>query len=295
MRFLYSSLRAKRSNPGSPRRLWVVLVAVFFVLQPIEAKAAEPPLINLPDGTYRLAEPPHWDGKRKLPLVLYLHGYREDSAGIMDRADLVDAATDLGALFVVPDGVDKSWSHSNAPSQKRDDIAFLHAVVHDVELRYPVDLARVFATGFSIGGSMVWDLACNGAQGFTAFLPFSGDFWIPYPERCDSGPIDLRHTHADNDHTFPMDGRPLFGGKYHQGNLHQGMAILEATDGCAVDPDKESREGDLDCESWSKCASGKQLALCIHHGDHQIQGNWLKRGIEWALKRTAAKPLFSKD
>jgi hypothetical protein len=31
------------------------------------------------------------------------------------------------------------------------------------------------------------------------------------------------------------------------------------------------------------------------HGDHQIEGSWLKRSIEWAMKRTAVKPLFVKD
>jgi polyhydroxybutyrate depolymerase len=285
-----------RSHGVALDRFVATLLAMTMMLLSVASASAEmPPLITLPDGTYRAVAPPHWDGQRKLPLVLYLHGFREDSAQIMARSDLVEAATGMGALFVVPDGMNQSWSHSGAPRRTRDDIAFLHEVVRDAEQRYPVNKARVFATGFSIGASMVWDLACRGAQGFTAFLPFSGDFWTPYPERCDTGPIDLRHTHADNDHTFPMAGRPLFNGQYHQGNLHQGMAILEATDGCAVDPDKQSREGDLDCESWSKCGSGKGLELCIHHGDHQIEGPWLKRSIEWAMKRTAAKPLFGKD
>ncbi|HVA11869.1 MAG TPA: hypothetical protein VNF99_01340 [Stellaceae bacterium] len=271
-----------------------IVLAMLLVFAAVPAIAAAPPLITLPDGTYRALTPPHWDGKRKLPLVLYLHGFREDSAFVMNRADLVDAVTGLGALLVVPDGMGGGWSHVGAPSHKRDDIAFLHAVVADAERRYPVDRARVFAAGFSIGGSMVWDLACHGAEGFTAFLPFSGDFWMPYPTRCETGPIDLRHTHADNDHTFPMGGRPLMGGKFHQGNLHQGMAILEVTDGCAVDPDKESREGDLNCETWSTCSSGKILELCIHHGDHQIQGIWLKQSIAWALQRAAANALAAK-
>ena len=281
--------------PFDKLRVSVLAMTVILIFASASAHAEVPPLVTLPDGTYRAAPPPFWDGKRKLPLVLYLHGFREDSALIMARDDLVEAATGLGALFVVPDGMNHGWSHEGAPRHDRDDIAFLHEVLADAEKRYPIDSARVFAAGFSIGGSMVWDLACHGAQGFSAFLSFSGDFWTPYPERCDTGPVDLRQTHADNDHTFPMAGRALGGGKFHQGNLQQGLAILEATDGCAVDPDKQSREGDLLCESWSKCASGKRLDLCIHHGDHQIQGVWLKRSILWALKRTAAKPLFVKD
>jgi polyhydroxybutyrate depolymerase len=265
-----------------------IFAAALLLLLAVSARA-EPLLVTLPDGTYRAVTPPHWNGKRRLPLVLYLHGYREDSATITGDTGLVAAATSLGTLLVVPDGVDKSWSHVGGPSHKRDDIAFLHAVVADAERRWPVDRARVFAAGFSIGGSMVWDLACHGAKGFAAFLPFSGDFWTPYPARCDAGAFDLRHTHALNDHTFPMQGRPLFGGKYQQGDVYKGFAILEATDGCAAEPDRATRDGDLHCETWTRCKSGKQLEMCLHDDDHQIKPSWLHRSIEWAMRRVAAK------
>jgi polyhydroxybutyrate depolymerase len=253
------------------------------------AADAAPVLVSLPDGTYRAATPPNWDGRRKLPLVLYLHGYREDSAKVMARTDLVAAVTHLGMLFIAPDGVDGGWSHIGAPRARRDDIAFLHAVVADAERRWPIDRARVFAAGFSIGGSMVWDLACHGAQGFAAFLPFSGDFWTPYPTRCISGAFDLRHTHAVNDHTFPMAGRALIQGRFHQGNLDQGLAILRAADGCGTEPDRVTQEGELRCESWTRCSSGKELELCLHHADHEIKPQWLERSVEWAMQRVAAK------
>jgi polyhydroxybutyrate depolymerase len=266
------------------RRAFLTLVVAFLALP----ARAEPVLVTLADGTYRAVAPAGWDGKRPLPLVLYLHGYREDSVKVTANSDLVASVTALGALLVVPDGMDMSWSFGGAPSHKRDDIAFLHGVVGDAEQRWPIDKARVFAAGFSIGGSMVWDLACHGANGFAAFLPFSGDFWTPYPEHCETGPVDLRHTHAVNDHTFPMSGRPLFG-QFQQGDVHKGFAILEATDACAANFDREAHEGELDCESWTTCGSGKQLEMCLHNGDHQIQPDWLHRSVEWALQRVAAK------
>jgi len=265
-----------------------LLLVALLCLGASSAAADVPHLLSIPEGTYRAVVPPGWDGKRPLPVVMYLHGYREDSALITGNSELVAAATSLGALFVVPDGIDQGWSHVGAPRRKRDDIAFLHAVLADVGARWPVNKARVFAAGFSIGGSMVWDLACHGAQGFAAFLPFSGGFWLPYPERCETGPFDLRHTHAVNDHTFPMEGRPLFG-QFHQGDVHKGFALLEATDGCDAEPDAKTREGALDCQTWSHCSSGKQLEMCLHNGDHQIQGGWLRQSVEWAVQRVAAR------
>ena len=267
---------------------WFVLVLIF-VLASAAAQAAPAPLISLGEGTYRAIAPPDWDGKSALPLVLYLHGFREDSAQIAANTPLIDAVTALGALLVIPDGVDQSWSFHGAPSRKRDDIAFLHRVVAAAEARWPVDRTRVFVAGFSVGGSMVWELACHGAEGFAAFLPFSGDFWQPYPTRCETGPINLRHTHAINDHTFPMTGRPLRGGEFHQGDLYEGLAVLKATDGCAAVPDKKATEDALDCERWTACSSRKELELCLHHGDHQIEPDWLRDSILWAMQRVAAK------
>jgi polyhydroxybutyrate depolymerase len=266
-----------------------ILLALVLTIAALTSARAEPQLIALDQGTYRAVVPPAWDGRSALPLVMYLHGFREDSGTISGNAGLVAAVTSLDALLIIPDGVDQNWSHRGAPSQKRDDLAFLHDVVADAEKRWPVDQARVFATGFSIGASMVWDLACHDAKGFAAFLPFSGDFWTPYPARCESGPVELRHTHAINDHTFPMEGRALFNGQYHQGDIHQSFAIIEASDDCATQPDEKTRDGDLDCESWTRCGSGKQLEMCLHTGDHQIQPDWLHRSVLWALQRVAAK------
>jgi len=272
------------------RRGIALLLALIGMSLAAPAQAA-PVLVTLPEGSYRAIAPADWDGRKPLPLVVYLHGWREDSAQVLGNEALVAAALGLGMLFVAPDGVDQSWSHVGAPSHKRDDLAFLHAVIADAERRWPIDKRRLFAAGFSVGGSMVWDLACHDAQGIAAFLPFSGDFWTPYPARCETGPVALRHTHAVNDHTFPMEGRtlPIFSGRFHQGELKTSFAILEAADGCAAEPDARAPDGDLDCSRWTRCGGGKELELCLHHGDHQIQPNWLHRSLLWAMQRVAER------
>jgi polyhydroxybutyrate depolymerase len=244
----------------------------------------EPGRYELANGSYRVAAPPGWDGKATLPLLLYLHGYNQSSAEVMADAALVDAVTGSGALLVVPDGLGKTWSHVGSPSHARDDLAFLHAVVDDARARYPVDGARIVAAGFSQGGSMVWDLACHASQGFAAFLPVSGDFWLPYPQGCESGPVNLRHIHGMNDQTFPMIGRPLRGGQYTQGDIGKSLTIMQQTDRCGSEADRIEQQGELKCWIWSSCLSGKRLELCLHGDGHEIKGQWLSEGIAWAFK-----------
>ena len=59
----------------------------------------------------------------------------------------------------------------------RDEGAFARAVLDDLAQRYAVDRKRVLMTGFSRGGSMVWDIACHDPAGFAAFAPAAGAFW----------------------------------------------------------------------------------------------------------------------
>jgi polyhydroxybutyrate depolymerase len=251
----------------------------------LPARAAADDLLALPGGTYRAEAPAGWDGKSALPLVLYLHGYGQSSAEVMADRALVAAVTGAGALLVVPDGMAHAWSFTGAPGHARDDIAFLRAVVADAERRWPVDPGHVVAAGFSIGGSMVWELACHAPQGFTAFLPVSGAFWLPYPEHCEGGPITLRHVHGLSDATVPMAGR-VIRGTFRQGDVRRGFDILRRTDACSAAPDRRTEIAGLACEIWSSCAGGRELQLCLHSGDHEIRPEWLRSGLDWALHLT---------
>jgi polyhydroxybutyrate depolymerase len=239
-------------------------------------------LHTLAGGTYRVALPPSWDGKTRLPLVLYLHGYGQDSAHVMDDRALVAAVTGSGALLAAPDGLRYSWSFAGSPSQgARDEIAFLRAVVADAKQRWPIDESQVIAAGFSIGGSVVWDLACHAADGFAAFLPVSGGFWLPYPESCDSGPVNLRHIHGTNDGTVPLGGRTIRG-RFNQGDIGVGFEIFKRTDACREEAARIEQQGELKCWIWSSCAGGHELQMCLHPDGHEIKPEWLKDGIAWA-------------
>ena len=118
------------------------------------------------------------------------------------------AFSDRGVLLVAPDGTGGDWSFPGLPAERtRDDVAFVDEVVEDVRRRYPVDQARLWATGFSLGGSMVWYLACLRAQSFAAFAPIAGAFWQPMPTQGRSGPVNLSHIHGLTDAMVPLEGR----------------------------------------------------------------------------------------
>ena len=276
------------------RCLPALLAAVFLsAFAGARAEAATPcDPCNLPAGVYHVAAPKDWDGRSKLKLFLYLHGWRQHGTDATTDPNIAGIATRLGFLLVAPDGAmgahGTGWGHVGSPETVRDDRAFLLAVLADVERRWPIDMAAVVAGGFSQGASMVWDLACYEAPYFSAFIPFSGGFWAPMPVACSSGPVTLRHTHGLHDHMVPMTGRAILGGTFRQANILDGLQRWRAEDRCRVAPDQESTEAGLICSHWTQCDAAGEVALCLHDGDHSMVAPWLAASLQWALSARSA-------
>ncbi len=248
------------------------------------ARAAPCTVCTAAGGSYQAVTPPGWDGKSRLRLLVFLHGFMMEGADIAGDGTIREAAARMNFLLVAPDGLLRSWSHGGSPSQARDDVAFLRGVVADVKARWPIDQRAVVAAGFSQGASMVWDLACYDAADFTAFLPFSGGFWEPMPRACASGAVELRHVHGRDDPVVPLAGRALFG-PYRQGDIRRGFEVWLAEDGCRGQPLVLKDWAGLDCESWSGCASGRRLQLCRRAGGHLMWQGDLLAGLRWAVGR----------
>jgi polyhydroxybutyrate depolymerase len=234
------------------------------------------------DGVYRVRPPSGWDGRSPLPAAVFFHGWQGSAAGVMADERLGKALSDRGVLLVAPDGIKGDWSFPNLPSpgHPRRDLVFVDAVLADVGQRYPIDRARLWATGFSLGGSMVWYLACERAHSFAAFAPVAGAFWLPMPASCPSGPMSLSHIHGLTDAMVPLEGREPTPG-FVQGDVFAGMALLRATDGCNAAPTRFETEGALVCRVWEGCTSGHVLRLCLHPYEHDMRPDWIVDAWNW--------------
>lgn len=233
-------------------------------------------------GAYYALPPPGWDGSSPLPATIFFHGYKAPAAGFARDEPFRAAFAAEGVLLVLPVGINDTWAHHGSPSQARDELAFMDAVRADLLDRLPIDTHRLLVTGFSQGGSMVWELACYRGRDYTAFAPIAGAFWEPLPASCPGGPIDLRHVHGTRDRTVPMAGR-LIAGRFHQGDVLRSLAILRRADGCAEAPDRaENEPAGLVCEIWDRCSSGREMRLCLHGGEHIMPTGWVASIHRWA-------------
>jgi polyhydroxybutyrate depolymerase len=193
----------------------------------------------------------------------------------MRNKALTRAASDLGVALIAPQGAEQTWSFPGSPSHHRDEIAFFNTLLDDVLQRFPIDRSRIMASGFSMGGSMVWHLACRMSDRFAGFAPIAGGYWDPAPENCDGPVPNLIHVHGTADRTVPIEGRPI-GTFYRQGDIINGMDKWVRIGRCANETPVHLQDGRLTCERRRSC-TGALIELCLHPGGHSLRTEWVTR------------------
>ena len=233
-------------------------------------------------GTYHMALPE----VAPRGVVLLLHGGGGRGRGLLNT-NLARLSLERGFIFVAPNGehpgarFPNNWAvRADNFGHEKDDIAFLGDVMDHVAETQDVDRSRMLLSGFSRGGSMVWDVACFAPDLARAYAPSAGAFWDTLPETCE-GPVDLFHTHGWNDRTVPLEGRPLWGGATAQGDVWESLRIMRAANGCtARQPSRSVVEGERWLKHWDDCASGR-LDLMLHPGGHGSPSDWAQRTLDW--------------
>ena len=233
--------------------------------------------IDIPEGRYLELAPDTADPDRPIPLLVYFHSYQNSAESYSRRSWLTQTANERGYLLILPDGLQQSWSAVGAPSARRDEIAFLRAVLDSVNERWSISEDKVVG-GFSAGAFLTWDVACYMGDAFSAFIPSAGTFWDPVPKSCPY-PAPIRHTHGTADKTVPLEGRSI--GSARQGNVYEAFGTMRSTNGCD-DQSEEIVVGETSCSVWSNCTTDKELQLCLHQGGHTNPSGYLDDSLDWA-------------
>lgn len=234
-------------------------------------------------GHYHLRLPAESGGA---PVLMFLHGYGGRGGATIDNPRIAAPFLARGYAVIAPDGVEdpasgvRRWNFGRRPAA-RDDRAFLRAVLADAGRRFGVDTGRVLLAGFSNGGFMTTYIACETPDAFAAYAPVSGGFWRPHPAAC-AGPVRLLHTHGWTDVVVPLEGRPLGGGRFLQGDIFAGLERFRAASGCAGPmPGATGTEGAFWTRRWTDCAPGGALGLALFPGGHAVPEGWADMAADW--------------
>jgi polyhydroxybutyrate depolymerase len=114
------------------------------------------------ERTRVLTVPSAHDGETRLPLVILLHGGGLDPDSFISMTGFGDLAEEQGFVIVAPRSRDDPerwmWEPESAETDltmANADLDFIDALVDSVTADLCVDLARIYATGWSMGGGGV--------------------------------------------------------------------------------------------------------------------------------------------
>lgn len=149
------------------------------------------------------------------PLVLYFHG----SGGSATGSDASSGWSELGDrdrfLVVYPQGLPfgqggpTAWASAGTVDYGIDDMAFVRALLAQVESRFCVARGAVFATGMSSGGGMAGYLACDLSEQIAAAAPVAGNHYTLTKLGCrPRRPVALIEIHGTGDPVVPYWGIP---------------------------------------------------------------------------------------
>ncbi|MGH8991440.1 MAG: alpha/beta hydrolase family esterase [Acidimicrobiia bacterium] len=201
-------------------RRWLVSITFLLVAALGFGTQGSPPAAGEDAGPtaarpYELEVPAGYDGSRAVPLVVLLHGYSSNGPtqnGYFRLSAEADRAT---FLLAYPNGTrdlmgNRFWNATDACcdfyASGVDDVAYLGAVLDDIEARYRVDPARVYLVGHSNGAFMAHRFACDRPGRVAAIVTLAGMQWKD-PGRCGaSSPVSVLHVHGKEDGTIHYEG-----------------------------------------------------------------------------------------
>ncbi len=133
------------------------------------------------------------------PVVLVLHGFTQTAQGIMNYTGFNAIADAGGFIAVYPNGINLSWNVGFS-SSGTNDIGFLNALIDTLNIKYPINLDRVYACGMSNGGFMSYRLACELSHRIAAIASVTGSMTTQTFNDCNpERPVPIMEIHGTSD------------------------------------------------------------------------------------------------
>src|SRR6266700_899411 len=222
--------------------------------------------------TFLLHLPPDY-GQHLQPLVVGYHGYSWTSQFMENVTRLNVTADHNGFILAMPQGVDSppSWNAGNGPSgptADADDVQFNRDLLAYLTKNYCVDAHRVYLTGFSLGGGMVYRVACALSSQITAIATVSGAYY-PFGGCHPARPLPVLEIHGAEDTEAPYDGSQAM----HIASVHDYLSVWRSLDKCSSASHVIMQTNNITGTAWSQCASDTEVVhYRIANGDHHWPG-----------------------
>ena len=149
------------------------------------------------------------------PVLFAFHGGSGYAIDFMNyEADFRSVSDTAGFILVYPqaledpnDGGSTNWLHKDPTDHK--DIFFIETLIDTIAYDYNIDIDRVYAAGYSLGGMFCYELACQLNSRIAAVSSVAGAAFLGAFSTCNlTHPTAVLTINGTIDATHPYNGSP---------------------------------------------------------------------------------------
>jgi polyhydroxybutyrate depolymerase len=214
---------------------------------------------------YLLHVPAVYDGTKRTPLVLNLHGFGSNGRQQALYSGFPSKADREGFILASPDGTGSPlhWSYPGLGGV--DDVAFIRDLLDSIEADLCIDTQRVFVAGMSNGAAFAQIVACAMPDRITAVAAVAA---LVYPQRCGTdAPIAVIGFHGTDDPCVPFaGGTSACGQKLPVTAIEESAKNWASHDGCDIAPAEQQLTAHVRTIAYSRCKNETAVVLFVVEG-----------------------------
>lgn len=161
-----------------------------------------------------------------------------------------------------------------------DDADFVEAILDKIESSYCVDKQRVYATGYSNGGMMTYEVGLRLGHRFAAIAPGGGTPFVGHneaPQVSRNGAVSVIDLHGTTDRTCPANSTTSSDG-WNYTPVDEVMQVWAKAHGCSASTKITHFRTDEDgttklwCVRFGDCGDGVDFVRCSYNLGHHWLG-----------------------
>jgi polyhydroxybutyrate depolymerase len=188
--------------------------------------------------TYLLHVPTGTQSGKPIPLVLFFHGAGVTAGLMADVTQLNQWADKTGFIVAYPQGLEQHWNRGATGAGGPNDVAFITALISNIESTYTIDPKRVMAAGISNGAEFAQELGCSKDLRFSAIVAVSATLQKEAVKHCvPNHPVRMIEMHGTDDPIVPyLGGRVAAPGSPVLISVADDLLLWAHIDGCSSEP-----------------------------------------------------------
>ena len=265
------------------RKILFALIIALAWTSPVTAQQLLNKTVNVNGVTreYLVYLPVNFDAAEYMPAMFFFHGGGGTANGAIFECDFRPLADADRFIAVYPQATDSSsgpncWDCLGDYHGGVDEVGFMSAMIDAMAADYNIDTQRVYAGGYSLGGSIVYDFAAYLPDRVAVIAPVAANMWEWTLSDVNwSTSVACVHLLGTNDFYAPYNGN-----QYSISTSVQNAHFV-GLNGAQTTPTTENLGGNITRYTWDAGEGCHGHQHIVRQGGGHDAPSGYPQGAEW--------------